>query len=219
MQVIPASSPAWGQGREAGRGAPGGRPRGQLAGKGVGWVRRFWCQSGNHHAHPRLGLGARGFGSFHPAAIALGGVGLNLCSACGCDQGPYAQCGIRAVLVLHGFSLRSRDLGWLFHAPGVHHRKVFGLTSEKPLRALPTDHSFPEDKLPVHEVGFVLAYRCGAVPESHRIPFHDGDDDLAPSLGAVNTISVHRGGGAAERRVMTKHNGAVPALGSTQAFA
>ena len=50
-------------------------------------------------------------------------------------------------------------------------RQVFGLTSTSASRPTPTSCRFPVRSGPVLLTAFVLDYRCGAVPDSHWVPF------------------------------------------------
>src|SRR6188768_4426586 len=49
----------------------------------------------------------------------------------------------------------------------------------------PTVHRFPRPEGPVRSVEVVLAYRCGAAPESHRVPF---SLDRGPGTNTERTI-------------------------------
>jgi hypothetical protein len=55
----------------------------------------------------------------------------------------------------------------------VHCWQVFGLAG---VRTFPTDHRFPVALTSALMMVFVPAYRCGAVPDLHRIPSFHADD-------------------------------------------
>ncbi len=59
-------------------------------------------------------------------------------------------------------------------APAVGCGQVFGLASLSALAGflLSVASQFP--KVPVHVTEVVLAYRCGAAPDSHRVPSRAG---------------------------------------------
>ena|SRR6476646_11612811 len=68
-----------------------------------------------------------------------------------------------------------RSLGVNARAAARHYRQVFGLTGEL---LAPTNRSFPAFKGQCFHAAFVPVYRCGAVPDSHRVPFSSPSKNL-----------------------------------------
>src|SRR4029079_7043130 len=70
-------------------------------------------------------------------------------------------------------------------SPGAGRWQVFGLASVPALGRLPNVHRFPVANDQCVLVDFVLAYRCGAAPDSHRVPSSLETISQAPARDAT----------------------------------